>query len=141
MDNITLYKSLFLDSFVSHLFFSLSDEYFIWAMSLFHRADNSIIVCIASFGYMFSIIFNYFVGILLYKFCFKYLSRDLYMLYKKTKHNFNDYWFIILSLTLVPIFGKLLFVFLGFFNTKPAATLVFGTLIKILYYTYYLMFI
>ncbi len=141
MDKITLYKSLFLDSFVSGLFFSLNEEYFLWAISLFHRADNSIIICIASCGYMFSIIFNYFVGLLLYKFCYKYLSHDLYIRYKKTKHNFNDYWFIILGLTLVPIFGKLFFVFLGFFNTKPAATLVFGTLIKILYYTYYLMFI
>jgi membrane protein YqaA with SNARE-associated domain len=140
MNSIELYKSLCLDSFSAGLFFTLDYEYLIWVINLFGKSNEILIIVIASFGYMLSIIVNYLFGRLLNKMFFKYASSEKMNLnYKNVKLSTNRFWSIILILTICPGFGKFLFILLGFVNIKPAATLIFGTLLKSAYYLYYII--
>jgi membrane protein YqaA with SNARE-associated domain len=138
MSNFELYQSLFLDSFFAGLFFTLDYEYIIWVIHLFGSLNKGLVISIPSSGYMLSIIFNYFFGILFYKISSLYIKGPFHLRYKKIKTQVNSVWWIILFTTLILGFGKFVFLFLGFLNIKPAATLIFGLLLKIIYYTYYI---
>ena len=138
MSNLELYRYLFLDSFFAGLFFTLDYEYIIWIIHLFGTLNNGVIISIAASGYMLSIILNYFFGILFYKISSSYIKGPFHLRYKKIKTQVNSVWWIILFTTPILGFGKFIFLFLGFLNIKPAATLIFGLLLKTIYYIYYI---
>ncbi len=140
MNNFALYKSLFIDSFMANLFFSLDNEYIIWVINLFGKMNHLSIILISSFGYMFAIICNYFFGVFFYRIFLKYAKNDNYLRYKNLKNFASNYWVVILFFSIFPGFGNFMFIFLGFLNIRFLSILAFGTFFKSIYYAYYLFY-
>jgi membrane protein YqaA with SNARE-associated domain len=135
MDNIELYKTLFLDSFSAGLFFTINYEYVIWVILLFKKLDNIFAIGIAALGYSVSIFFNYLFGFLLYKIFFKYLSKSVEERYIKTKEYSKKYIFFLVLLTAFKGAGKSIFILFGFLNLNIFFILIGGVFVKVIYYT------
>ncbi|KJV56744.1 putative membrane protein [Orientia chuto str. Dubai] len=131
---VETYLLLISNIFFSNFIFSIESEYVFSAMRHFGNYQLYLALMFIIFSLFCVSNVNYFLG----KFCYKiysyYQTHDLIVRYNKLFIRFNEYWGLILLLTLVPILGKTIIFVAGFLRNSYAKNISAFIVIKTLYY-------
>ena len=138
MTNTEIYYSLFIDSLSANLLFFLDAEYMIWVVSLFQSDHKFFVLLFSVLGFLVASIINYIIGKFIYKISFRFFNTAHGPRYNNFKIVLDQFWFLILWILLLPIIHRFTFILFGFFQINPGKILVLGSLIKLIYYIYYI---
>ena len=139
MNQFEAYSLLFTDSLVSNLVISINRELIIDSMKIFGTYNNLLICIVATIASIIANSINYFFGrILLNIFYFPENEQAVYAL-KQLVHLYLKYSVIILSLVIVPFWGRFIPLSAGFIKMNFIKVLTISALMKLCYYIYILM--
>lgn len=134
------YLLLFVDSFVSNLVFSTSDEIIFNTMKVFDTYNNYIILAVVSSAYFLAIIINYFFGVVCYTLLMTTVSADKTGKDRIIAVKENKYLPLIIFLSFVNFYGKFIILFMGFCRVNIYLVISLALTSRILSYLYLIWF-
>lgn len=135
MERIESYSLLFTDSFISNIAFYSSSEMVIYVMHALGSYHTTLMIFLATLGFAFSILVNYWFGRMLYKIYKSSIDNDVATQnYDMISKFLLQYAIIILPFNMVPLIGSLILVIAGFVNFSLMQTLLVSIISRLIYY-------
>ena len=140
--NLTeIYLLLFTDTLVSNLAINPSSELVIYSMKVFNSYNPYIIIAITAVSFSIASCINYLLGIICHKILAPLASEEASSSQNKIEQiRRSNYLFLLLVLSAVPFFGKFIIVFAGFCRINLSLTLAIAAFVKLVYYSYFMLF-
>lgn len=140
--NLTeIYLLLFTNTLVSNLAINPSSELVIYSMKVFNSYNPYIIIAVTTVSFSIASCINYLLGIICHKILAPLASEEASSSQNKIEQiRRSNYLFLFLVLSAVPFFGKFIVVFAGFCRINLSLTLAIAVFVKIVYYSYFMLF-
>ncbi len=140
--NLTeIYLLLFTDTLISNLAINPSSELVIYSMKVFNSYNPYIIIAVATVSFFIASCINYLLGIICHKILAPLASEEASSSQNKIEQiRHSNYLFLFLVLSAAPFFGKFIIVFGGFCRINLSLTLAIAVFVKLVYYSYFMLF-
>jgi len=135
MDQIEAYTLLFTDSLVSNLVISLDSELIAYTMRMLDDYNKAAVVFTATIASIFANCINYFLGRVLFNFFYLANKNPGNRTHYETYSRFIiRYHVLVLSLSIVPFWGKFIILLAGFTKVNFFRVIGISGLMKLCYY-------
>lgn len=136
MDKVEAYSFLFMDSFMGNLVLPPHIPYVQYAMTVFGGYNHMLIAIFALHGMVLGLMVDFALGKLLQSISKNNMIQAKEASYIKIRHFLQKYYYLLVVIFLLPSFGAIYSVALGFFNMSFFRMITFSLLANGAYLIY-----
>lgn len=137
MDQMETYLLLLSDSFFTNLAIDTSTELVIHALKIFGNYQPTLVIAIATMGFLCAAAVNYLFGKMIFKIVAPSDKEQHMAMVARMNHIRNSKLLpIIIILSAIPFWGKFVILFAGFCSIRFRYTICIVAAAKLSYYTY-----